>query len=147
MILSQNFQLSEFTRSATAEQRGIDNTPSDTIVVNLLVLCTTILQPLRQHAQRPITISSGYRSPALNAAVGGATNSQHMLGQAADIAIPLTPDGSRQDTDLARDWYAFIRDHLAFDQLIYERNAQGKVWLHVSCQRDPRRNRRKIIVY
>lgn len=144
MTLSKNFELSEFTRSVTAERLKIANQPGDSAIVNLFCLTYHVLQPLREHYGRPITISSGYRSTALNAAVGGVANSQHLQGEAADIAIPLGRDG-RPDMALANDWFAFIQTHLTFDQLILERSA-GTVWIHVSCLRDIKQNRRSIII-
>lgn len=144
MTLSKNFELSEFTRSATAQRLGIANEPGDTVIVNLFCLAYHVLQPLREHHGRPITISSGYRSATLNKAVGGVANSQHLRGEAADIAIPLRPDG-RYDMDVANDWFGYIQSHLTFDQLILER-ANGKVWIHVSCRRDPSQNRRSVII-
>lgn len=88
MKLSPNFELSELLHSQEAIRRGIDNTPTSTIVAELQRLAQLILQPLRDHLGRPIVISSGYRSPALNRAVGGSPNSDHMAGRAADITVP-----------------------------------------------------------
>lgn len=86
--LSQHFRLSEFTRSATASARGIDNTPSASAIDNLRHLCQEVLEPLRRHLDRPVVISSGYRCKKLNQLVGGVRTSQHMTGEAADIAAP-----------------------------------------------------------
>lgn len=88
MNLSPNFTLDELLLSQTATRRGIDNTPTATIIAELQRLAQTILQPLRDHLGRPVVVSSGYRSPALNRAVGGAQNSDHMYGRAADIVVP-----------------------------------------------------------
>ena len=87
MQLTEHFNLKEFTRSSTAKARGINNTLSPTaeadlsVIRNLKNLCVLVLEPLREHISRPLVISSGYRSPRLNAAVGGAANSQHLSGQ------------------------------------------------------------------
>lgn len=143
MKLSQNFSLAEFTRSATAQHLGISNQPSDTAIVNLLNLCQRVLQPLRDHVGLPINISSGYRNDALNKAVGGVANSQHRLGEAADIVIP-TRNG-QPDLDTAREWMQYISGHLIFDQIILEHNADGHYWLHVSCRRDVQQNRHCLI--
>jgi uncharacterized protein YcbK (DUF882 family) len=83
--LSANFTLEEFTRSDTAREKGIANVPDGKAVENLRALCTDVLQPLRDKARRPISITSGYRSEDLNGAVGGAGSSQHLAGEAADI--------------------------------------------------------------
>ena len=112
--LSQHFRLSEFTRSATATKLSIDNTPSAEAIDHLRALCENVLEPLRQHFNVPIRINSGYRSPALNKAVGGAKRSYHLQGRAADIP-------------LRRDWYAYIRDHLPHTELINE-----GTWIHVA---------------
>lgn len=116
--LTPNFSRWEFTLSETATRMGLDNTPSSKEWDNLKALATTILEPARK-ACGPIHVTSGYRSPALNAAIGGAKNSQHMLGQAADI-VPY------QGTLL--DLYKWIYFNADFDQAIWEFGD----WVHVS---------------
>jgi hypothetical protein len=88
MQLSPNFHMSELTVSQTAARRGLNNTPGKAEIVNLSRLCKTILQPLRDHLKRPILVTSGYRSPAVNQAVGGSGTSAHCFGLAADIHVP-----------------------------------------------------------
>lgn len=85
MKLSEHFTLEELTRSATAKARGIDNTPTERDKANLKRLAAQVLEPLRKMAGVPIIVTSGYRCPKLNAAVGGEPTSQHMRGEAADI--------------------------------------------------------------
>lgn len=85
MKLSEHFTLEELTRSATAKARGIDNTPTERDKANLKRLADQVLEPLRKMAGVPIIVTSGYRCPKLNAAVGGEPTSQHMRGEAADI--------------------------------------------------------------
>jgi hypothetical protein len=85
----------------------------------------------------PIKIGSGFRSPALNKAVGGVGNSHHMNGQAADLCI----DG---DIEKGKRWFNYIRLHLPFDQLIWEHNSKGSYWVHVSFRSDGK-NRRNVI--
>ena len=87
MKLTTHFDLAEFTLSETAARRGIDNDPPPDIVVNLLALAST-LERIRERLGHPIIITSGYRSPVLNAAVGGSPNSAHMQGWAADLTCP-----------------------------------------------------------
>ena len=87
MKLSENFSLLELTKSQTAERKGIDNTPSPTHQENLKLLCTSILQPIRDHFGRVVSVSSGYRSEALCIAIGSKTTSQHAKGEAADFEI------------------------------------------------------------
>lgn len=152
MQLTPNFQLSEFTRSATAELLNIRNVPTPEAVDNLRALCTAVLQPLRDHAKLPIVVSSGYRCPKLNRAVGGVARSQHLVGEAADLRIPMAMSSSsgrlpRVDycMTLANQWMDFIIAHTDFDQLILERNADGARWIHVSHRRAPGRNRHQVI--
>ena len=124
MQLSKNFELSEFYMSATAIRRGIDNTPPANDVEALKLLVANVLQPLRDKFG-PIVVTSGYRSKALNKAIGGATTSQHSCGEAADIKIPGV-----KHAEVCK----WIRNNLQFDQLIYEFGEMG--WIHVSYKRD-----------
>ena len=87
MQLSTNFSLLELTKSQTAERKDIDNTPSTEHQENLESLCTHVLQPVRDHFSRVVSISSGYRSEELCLAIGSKTTSQHAKGQAADFEI------------------------------------------------------------
>jgi len=119
MRLSQHFSLAEFTFSQTATRLGIPNDPPPDAIARMIALCEEVLEPLRAHLGRPINITSGYRSPALNEAIGGSPRSQHCKGEAADIVVPgLTPlDVCRAVEQLGR-----------YDQLIHE---FGR-WCHVS---------------
>lgn len=85
MQLSDHFHLSEFVRSDTARALDIWNVPPPEATRRLHLLCLRVLEPLRQHVGYPITVSSGYRSAKLNAAIGGSPTSQHIRGEAADI--------------------------------------------------------------
>lgn len=87
MRLTDHFDSDEFTLSQTAARLGIDNTPSPEVMSNLLELATA-LEIVRERLGCPIVITSGYRSPALNEAVGGAKGSAHLMGHAADITVP-----------------------------------------------------------
>lgn len=87
MDVSRFFTLAELTRSETAVRENIVNQPGDTELAQLRALCTQVLDPLRVALARPIKVSSGYRSPALNRRIGGAAKSQHVAGQAADIQV------------------------------------------------------------
>ena len=91
-MLTKNFKLEEFTRSSTASKLGIDNTPSPQVLAKLQTLCRTVLQPIRDKYQKPIIVTSGYRSQVVNRAVGGASNSDHLYGCAADVT-PQPPQG------------------------------------------------------
>ena len=127
--LSKNFTLAEMCASDTAKSKGIKNEPDTQAVVNLTALCAHVLQPLRNWWGNEVKIGSGYRCQALNIAVGGVRNSQHMLGQAADLCI----DG---DINKGKKWIEIIRALGEFDQLIWEHNAKGIYWVHVSYRSD-----------
>ena len=133
---SRYFTLQELTRSQTARQRGLDNTPDAAVVENLQSLVTHILDPLRQLWGSPLYVNSGYRSPAVNAAVGGARNSQHLTGCAADITAG-TPKKNRKLLKLL----LLHAPAIPFDQLIAERcDSNGNPrWLHISYSPRPRR--------
>lgn len=138
MRLSKNFTYEELTHSNVAERRGITNRPKTKeeekkVIENLRNLCLEVLQPLRDYVGAPVHINSGYRCKALNLAVGGVKNSQHLRGEAADIRIASPKQG--------REWAAWIQDNCRFDQMLLERNKNGGVWLHVSCKRDEKANR------
>ena len=111
MKLSENFSLSELTKSQTAERKGIDNTPSPTHQENLKSLCEMVLQPVRDHFSRVVTISSGYRSPELCTAIGSKSTSQHARGEAADFEIFGVSNKELAD---------YIHENLDYDQLILE---------------------------
>ncbi len=138
MKLSPNFTLEEMLESQTARRKGISEqfTPSPEVINSLRALCKNILQPLRDAIGGPIKVSSGYRTPRLNRAIGGARNSQHMVGEAADI------QGLNGLTN--KQLFNKIKQlNLPFDQLIWEfGNDQNPAWVHVSF--GPR-NRRQII--
>jgi hypothetical protein len=129
--------LEEFTRSDTAKARGIVNAIGQAEVVNLCALVHQVLQPLRDAMGHQVKIGSGYRCPRLNAAVGGVKNSQHMTGEAADLCI----DGDMQK---GKRWFEWIKQHCQFDQLIWEHNAKGTYWVHVSYRANGQ-NRKQVI--
>lgn len=126
------FDLEELTHSDTAKAKGIDNTPNDTEKKNLENLVKYVLDPLRDMYGKPIYVNSGYRSEALNKAIGGSNTSQHRLGMAADIDTH-TREGNIELFNL-------IAKNLSFDQLIDEKDYS---WIHVSF--DPKRLRNQIL--
>lgn len=124
--VTMHFTIEELYASDTAKRLGIDNKPSTQQMINLVYLCAYVLEPLRVAMNEPIKIGSGFRCQKLNKAVGGVYNSQHMKGQAADLCI----DG---DIKKGKKWFNYIKDHLPFDQLIWEKNPKtGNYWVHVS---------------
>lgn len=138
--VTMHFTIEEMYASDTARRLGIDNKPTTQKMINLVYLCAHVLEPLRVAMNEPIKIGSGYRCEKLNKAVGGVYNSQHLKGQAADLCI----DG---DIQKGRRWFNYIKDHLPFDQLIWEHNPKtGSYWVHVSYVfPDFGKNRRKVI--
>lgn len=135
--LSKNFVLEEFVKSDAGRKAGIVNVPGRDEVINLCALVHNVLQPLRDAMGEEVKIGSGYRCPRLNALVGGVKNSQHVKGEAADLCI----DG---DMSKGRRWFDWIKSHCKFDQLIWEHNAKGTYWVHVSYRADGI-NRRQVI--
>ena len=126
MKLTENFSLNELTKSQTAERKGIDNTPSTEHQENLKRLCESILQRVRAHFGRVVSVSSGYRSAALCTAIGSKTTSQHAKGEAADFEI-----FGISNKELA-DW---INENLYYDQLILEywkESDPNSGWVHCS---------------
>lgn len=120
------FTVKELTRSVTAEAKKIDNTPNPEAEANLKELISNVLDPLRKAYGRPIMVTSGYRSPRLNAAVGGVKTSQHQKGQAADITA-RSPAENKKLFDLAQEL------NLPFCQLIDEKKYK---WVHISYDKN-----------
>ena len=125
--LSEHFNLKEFTRSETAIRKRIDNTPNAEHAENLKKVCEKILQPVRNHFGKPVRINSGYRGPALNAAVGGSSKSQHCNGMAVDFEIDGLPN-----PELAK----WVSENCEFDQIILEfydpKEGPNSGWVHAS---------------
>ena len=121
------FTMTELCASQVARRKNIDNTPNGEVRANLTALVANVLDPLREAYGKPIVVSSGYRCPKLNKAVGGVKNSQHTEGRAADIqeVSKLPKDNKKLG--------------LPFDQLIDE---HGMAWVHVSYSI---RNRRQVL--
>jgi uncharacterized protein YcbK (DUF882 family) len=126
MKLSEHFTLEEFIRSDYATRNGINNTPSEEIIENLKNLCTVTLEPLRDIVKRPIQILSGYRCPELNTGIGGASNSQHLEGKAADIVVP------QMSVD---ELFEIASKYVDYDQAIHEFSR----WVHISSALPQRR--------
>ena len=139
--LTPHFCLEEFERSATADRLGICNSAPTSVITRLQNLCQQILEPAREAYGTAITIQSGYRCTRLNTAVGGAKNSQHRTGEAADL--PYSEE------------LLLILKTLPYDQLIVEVSRSFKVsggssgtkWIHVSCKLHEDDNRHQFIPY
>lgn len=120
--------LAEVTRSETAKRKGISNMPTPEHIENFKLLAEKVFQPIREHFGKPIIISSGYRSKALNTAIGGALSSQHCSGEAIDIDMDGTDITNAQV-------FNYIKDNLEFDQLIWEFGTDTNPdWVHVSYE-------------
>lgn len=126
------FTIEELCRSAKAQELGLDNTPTPQAVANMQALISNVLDPARKQYGNPIYVNSGYRSQAVNAAVGGASTSQHLSGQAADITTG-TVDGNRI-------LFSILANMDNYDQLIWEGNG---AWIHVSYKTSG--NRRSML--
>ena len=128
MQLSKNLALAEVTRSETAKRKGISNMPTPEHIENFKKLAENVFQPIREHFGCPIHISSGYRSAALNKAVGGSASSQHCTGEAIDIDMDGTSITNKQVFD-------FVKEHVNFDQMIWEFGTDTNPdWVHVSYE-------------
>lgn len=135
--LSPNFTLDELTKSTRARQLGLPNIPNDEDAANLIRLCHTLLEPIRDLLDTPMRINSGYRSPQLNAAVGGVPTSAHMEGRAADFVTP--------QADLSEAWRTIEKADLPFDQLIWEKNGFGSQWIHIAIAKQGEEPRKQIL--
>ena len=140
MQLSKHFKLEEFTKSMTATRKGINNTPGAGEIKNLENLCYEILEPLRAKFDKPITITSGYRSPQLSEAIGSKSTSQHCKGMASDIEIFGIPNIQTA---------YWIQANCDFDQLIlefYNPDDPAGGWVHVSYN-EKGSNRKQVLTY
>jgi zinc D-Ala-D-Ala carboxypeptidase len=136
MKLSKNFSLEELTKSDTAVRRGISNVPSEDVTNNIQELVDNVLQPIRDRLG-PVVVTSGYRSPELNTAIGGSKTSDHCLGMAADIEVLGIDNKVTAE---------YIRDNLVFTQLILEFYKDGvpdSGWVHVSF--DPKDLKKQVL--
>ena len=139
MELSKNLELAEVIRSESAKRRGINNIPTPEHIENLKKLAENIFQPIRDHFNVPIHISSGYRSKDLNTAIKGSLSSQHCQGEAIDIDMDGTSITNAQI-------FNFIKDNLDFDQLIWEFGTKSNPdWVHVSYE-STGKQRKQILV-
>ena len=126
MQLSKNFSLAELCKSQTAERMGLSNNPSEDETENLRLLCERVLQPVRDHFNHVVTISSGYRNTILSQKIGSSAKSQHCAGEAADFEIFGVPNN---------EVFNWIKGNLLYDQMILEfwnSDEPNSGWLHVS---------------
>ena len=136
MKISNNISYQEAIRSNTATRKGIDNTPSDYEVTNMVGVAENIFEPLREWVGGPIKINSMFRCEELNSAIGGSTRSQHCQGRAIDIDDTF---GHKTNAEM----FNYIKENLNFDQLIWEFGTDDNPdWVHVSyVSKEENRNR------
>ena len=140
MKLTEHFSLEELIVSPTAKKLGLPNTPTPEHIENMKFICERILEPVRQHFGKPVTINSSYRSPAVNAKVGGSKTSQHCNGEAVDFEIQGIPNKTLAD---------WVADNLEFDQVILEfwssKEGANSGWVHASIRRDGKNRKQRLI--
>ena len=138
-MISQHISDKEGVYSRTALRLGIKNKPNKEQLANMKLLAEEIFEPLRMYANGPIKINSFFRSPELNKAIGGSTKSQHCHGQAIDLDDTY---GHLTNAEM----FEFIREHLDFDQMIWEfGNDDNPDWVHVSYV-SPKDNRNRCLL-
>jgi len=143
MKLSEHLDLAEVTRSETAKRKGISNTPTPEHLENFKKLAKNIFEPIRKNFGVPIHISSGYRSKALNTAIGGSLTSQHCSGEAIDIDMDGSSNGVTNKMV-----FEFIKANLNFDQLIWEFGTKDAPdWVHVSFETTGKQRKQILIAF
>lgn len=144
MKLTDNFSLAELIHAGSASRLGLPSTheqynPSPQIIANLTALAKNVLQPLRDHFGKSITVTSGYRSPIVNKAVKGSKTSDHMEGMAGDLQLWI--DGKNRNQDL---FDAVLKLKLPFKQMIDEFGTEDDpAWIHISF--DAKNNKRQCL--
>jgi len=140
MQLSKHFTLEEMTKSMTATRKGIDNTPGSGEIKNLGNLCYEVLEPVRAHFDKAVSISSGFRSEALCEAIGSKKTSQHAQGCAADFEINGVPN-----IQVAY----WLTNNVDFDQCImefFDKDDPAGGWIHVSYDKEGS-NRKQVLTF
>ena len=139
MQLSKHFTLEEFEKSQTATRKGITNKAGSGEIKNLTDLCYEVLEPIRAKFDKPIIITSGYRSPELCEAIGSKATSQHSKGEAVDFELP-----NISNLQVA----LWIQNNCNFDQLILEYWKDGEPnsgWVH--CSYKDGSNRKQVLTF
>ena len=136
--ISKNITYNEAVHSNTAKRKGIENIPNEIQIANMITIAEMIFQPLRSYVGGPIKITSFFRSPELNRAIGGSKSSQHCKGQAMDLDDVY---GHKTNAEM----FDYIRENLDFDQLIWEFGDDNNPnWIHVSYV-DKQENRNRCL--
>lgn len=127
MYTPKFFTLAELSKSATAQRYHLDNTPTEAIKQKLLLLIEKVLDPVRVMWGKPITVTSGYRSPLVNAKAGGVKSSSHLTGEAADIQV-----GGGSKDEVWKLYTAIKKSQVPYTKMIFEVNKRGSYWVHIS---------------
>ena len=140
-MISKHISYNEAVRSNTALRRGIENIPNDDQLHFMEIIAEKIFEPLRVYVGGPIKITSFFRCPELNTAIGGSKTSQHCKGQAMDIDDVF---GYKTNAEM----YRYIKENLNFDQLIWEfGDDENPAWVHVSYVSDEKNRNRCLKAY
>lgn len=145
MKLSENLTLKEVTYSATAIKKGLNNQPNIAQKLVLKEIANKIFQPCRAFVGGPLKVTSGFRGPELNKAIGGSLSSDHCIADHETAALDLDCDvyGGKTNAEL----FHYIKDKLAFKQLIWEfGNDEQPNWVHVSYSTNPNYNKREVLI-
>ena len=138
-MISKHISYKEGVYSITATRKGIDNTPNDEQLLNMVTIAEEVFEPLRSYVGGPIKINSFFRCPELNTAIGGSSKSQHCKGQAIDIDDTF---GRMTNAEM----YHWIKEYLEFDQMIWEfGDDENPNWVHISWV-SHRPNRKKLTI-
>lgn len=138
MKISKYVSYEESIKSQTAERKGINNQPDTEQTENMKYVAKNVFDKVREYIGGPLYVSSFFRCPALNKAIGGSSTSQHMKGEAIDIDHPK----------LNKKVFDYIRKNLEFDQLIWEfGDDDSPAWVHVSLRRDGKNKKEVLIAY
>jgi len=140
-MISKHISYKEGVYSNTATRRGIENIPNDEQLKNMKLVAEKVFEPLRKWVSGPIKINSFFRCPDLNKAIGGSSKSQHCKGQAMDIDDTF---GRVSNADM----YAWIKNHLDFDQMIWEFGDDNNPdWVHISYVSEKENRNRCLKAY
>ena len=138
-MISKHISYKEGVYSRTAMRRGIKNNPNAEQMQNMVAIAEEVFEPLRAYVGGPIKINSFFRSPELNKAIGGSSKSQHCHGQAIDLDDTF---GRATNAEM----YYFIKEHLDFDQIIWEfGDDKNPAWVHVSYISVEKNRNRKLL--
>lgn len=142
MQISKNFSLAELTHSNTAVARGISNEPTEQHKQNLINACINLWQPMRDALGKPVHINSGYRSAAVNKAVGGSQTSAHSVGFAIDFVCPEFGDTRKIVQFLSTE---LPKHGIGFDQIILEFPDSENSWVHIGYKNRAGRQRGQVL--